>query len=110
MLLSKTIVRMYHGLEAAEKAEQHFISVFQQGEIPDEIPVVVWDGNTEVPVIDLLVDLQLLSSKSEARRMIENRGVKINGNKVEDTKLQVSITDGLIIQVGKRKFVKIKTL
>jgi tyrosyl-tRNA synthetase len=42
--------------------------------------------------------------------MIENRGVKINGNKVEDTKLQVSITDGLIIQVGKRKFVKIKTL
>ncbi|PWW28882.1 tyrosyl-tRNA synthetase [Cytobacillus oceanisediminis] len=110
MLLSKTIVRMYHGLEAAEEAEQHFISVFQQGEIPDEIPVVVWDGNTEVPVIDLLVDLQLLSSKSEARRMIENRGVKINGNKVEDTKLQVSITDGLIIQVGKRKFVKIKTL
>ncbi|USK71289.1 tyrosine--tRNA ligase [Peribacillus asahii] len=110
MLLGKTIVRMYHGVEAAEKAEQHFISVFQQGLLPDEIPAVVWDGNTEVPVVDLLVELQLLSSKSEARRMIENRGVKINGNKVEDTRLQVSITDGLIIQVGKRKFVKIKTL
>lgn len=60
--------------------------------------------------IGLLVEWRLLSSKSEARRMIENRGVKINGNKVEDTRLQVPITDELIIQVGKRKFVKIKTL
>jgi tyrosyl-tRNA synthetase len=109
MLLGKTIVRMYHGLDAGEQAEQHFISVFQQGALPNEIPVKEWVGNIEISVLDLLVDLQLLSSKSEARRMIENRGVKINGNKVEDTKLQISITDGLIIQVGKRKFVKIKT-
>ncbi|MFE8701526.1 tyrosine--tRNA ligase [Cytobacillus sp. FJAT-54145] len=107
MLLGKTIVRMYHGLEAAEKAEQDFISVFQQGALPDEIPVVDWNGDREIPVIDLLVDLQLLSSKSEARRMIENKGVKINGDRVQDTKLTVSITEGLIIQVGKRKFVKI---
>jgi tyrosyl-tRNA synthetase len=109
MLLGKTIVRMYHGVEPAEKAEQNFISVFQQGSLPDEIPVVVWEGNTEVQVINLLVDLQLLSSKSEARRMIENKGIKINGNKVADTQQQISITDELIIQVGKRKFVKIKT-
>ncbi|GAA0343816.1 tyrosine--tRNA ligase [Bacillus carboniphilus] len=108
MLLGKTIVRMYHGEEAAEKAEQHFVSVFQQGSLPDEIPVVEWNGETEVSVIDLLVDLKLFSSKSEARRMIDNRGVKIDGNKVEDTRQQVSVSDGLIIQVGKRKFVKLK--
>lgn len=108
MLLGKTIVRMYHGTEAAKKAEQHFVSVFQQGLIPDEIPVKEWNGNSEMTVIDLLVYLQLLSSKSEARRMIENRGVKINGQKVVDTTFQIKITDGLIIQVGKRKFIKIK--
>jgi tyrosyl-tRNA synthetase len=109
MLLGKTIVRMYHGIEEAEKAEQHFVSVFQQGLIPDDIPEKEWNGNTEIQIIDLLVGLQLLTSKSEARRMIENRGVKINGTKVENTSLQVNITDGLIIQVGKRKFMKIKT-
>lgn len=108
MLLGKTIVRMYHGVEAAEQAEQHFISVFQQGLVPDEIPVIEWKGNRETSVLDLLVDLQLLSSKSEARRMIQNNGVKINGDKVEDMQLQVSLTNDLIVQVGKRKFVKIK--
>lgn len=109
MLLAKTIVRMYHGAEAAEKAEQHFISVFQQGTMPEDIPAVEWNGNAELPLIDLLVELKLLSSKSEARRMIENKGVKLNGLKTEDTKLHVTVCDGLIVQVGKRKFVRIKT-
>jgi tyrosyl-tRNA synthetase len=108
MLLGKTIVRMYHGVEEAEKAEQQFISVFQQGAMPDDIPVVKWNGNMETPVIDLLVELMLSASKSEARRMIENRGVRINGVKVEDSCLQVIVTNDLVVQVGKRKFAKIK--
>ena len=108
MLLGKTIVRIYHGTEAAEKAEQQFISVFQQGQIPDEIPVVEWKGKMEINIIDLLVDLKLLNSKSEARRMIDNRGVRINGNKVENTELQIIITNDLIVQVGKRKYAKIQ--
>ncbi|WP_121610038.1 tyrosine--tRNA ligase [Mesobacillus foraminis] len=108
MLLGKTIVGIYHGTEAAEKAEQHFITVFQQGSMPEEIPAIEWKGEAVTSVIDLLVDLHLLKSKSEARRMIENRGIKINGNKVEDTQLQINVTDGLIIQVGKRKFAKIR--
>lgn len=108
MLLGKTIVRMYHGPEESEKAEQLFISVFQQGSIPEEIPVIEWQGDLRMPIIDLLIELQLFSSKSEARRMIENRGVKINGNTIEDTKMKVTIVNELIVQVGKRKFVKIK--
>ncbi|KKK39774.1 tyrosyl-tRNA synthetase [Mesobacillus campisalis] len=109
MLLGRTIVRMYHGEEGAHKAEQHFVSVFQKGALPEEIAKVDWNGPSEVPVLDLLIDLQLLSSKSEARRMIDNRGVKINGIRVEDHHLRVMITDGLVIQVGKRKFIKITT-
>lgn len=108
MLLGKTIVRMYHGLEAAEQAEQHFIKVFQQGSLPAEIPVIEWSGINDISVVDLLINLKLFQSKSEARRMIENRGVKINGEKIEDVQMQVSVTDGLIVQVGKRKFVKLQ--
>ncbi|KKI93286.1 tyrosyl-tRNA synthetase [Bacillus sp. SA1-12] len=108
MVLSKTIVRMYHGQEAAEKAEQHFVSVFQQRTLPDEMPVAEWKGTNETSIIDLLISLNMFTSKSEARRMIENRGVQLNGNKVEDTKLMVTVANDLIVQVGKRKFVKIK--
>ncbi|SDY02553.1 tyrosyl-tRNA synthetase [Evansella caseinilytica] len=108
MLLGKTIVRMYHGEEAAELAEQHFVTVFQQGVMPDDIPAVAWGGEMETSVVDLLVDLNLLGSKSEARRMIENRGVKINDSKVEDVQLQLRITEGMVVQVGKRKFAKLQ--
>ncbi|GED15577.1 tyrosine--tRNA ligase [Aneurinibacillus migulanus] len=108
MLLGKTIVRMYHGAEAAKQAEEHFISVFQQGSIPDEIPIVEWHGESQASVIDLLIQLNLQNSKSEARRMIENNGVRINGEKVRDIQLRVPVTNDLIVQVGKRKFVKIK--
>ena len=108
MLLGKTIVRMYHGAEEAEKAEQHFISVFQKGAIPDEMPEVNWQGEREISIIDFLVQLDLFQSKSEARRMISNRGVKLNGNTVEDPNIQLTVTEDLIVQVGKRKFVKIK--
>ncbi|MDM5317134.1 tyrosine--tRNA ligase [Fictibacillus sp. b24] len=108
MLLAKTIVKMYHGEKAADAAEQQFINVFQQGTLPDEIPVMKWEGAEKVSVIDLIVELKMLPSKSEARRMIGNRGVKINGEKVEDTNLLIQVEEGMIVQVGKRKFVKIK--
>ncbi|WP_421382769.1 tyrosine--tRNA ligase [Bacillus salacetis] len=106
--LGHTLVRMYHGEEAAEKAQSQFESVFQKGAVPVDIPVVHWEKDTEASVVDLLVALGMMSSKSEARRMIGNGGVKINGSKVEDPALIVSLTDGLIIGVGKRKFAKIK--
>ncbi|MDT8860821.1 tyrosine--tRNA ligase [Alkalihalobacillus sp. MEB130] len=108
MLLGKTIVRMYHGTDEAEKAEQHFISVFQKGDMPDEVPVIEWQGDNEKSIVDLLVELNLLNSKSEARKMISNRGVKVNGNRVEDPNVQIAILNDVVIQVGKRKFIKIK--
>ncbi|MGI8386015.1 tyrosine--tRNA ligase [Robertmurraya sp. P23] len=108
MLLAKTIVRMYHGIEQAELAEQNFISVFQKGSMPNDIPTVKWEGETKTSLIGLLLALKMLNSKSEARRMIENKGVRVNGEKVEDIHSHLTITDGLIIQVGKRKFVQLQ--
>jgi tyrosyl-tRNA synthetase len=105
--LASTIVSMFHGEEAAAMAVQHFQAVFQKGALPDDIPSVEWKGEPSISIIDLLVGLGMQSSKSEARRMIKNGGIRIDGEKVLNTELVVSVTDGMIVQVGKRKFVKV---
>ncbi|MCY7905752.1 tyrosine--tRNA ligase [Bacillus inaquosorum] len=108
MLLAKTIVRMYHGAEAAEAAEHSFKTVFQENSLPEDIPAVKWEGEKALAVVDLLVTLKLLSSKSEARRMIQNGGVRINGEKITDIDADAEIKENMIIQVGKRKFLKLQ--
>jgi len=108
MLLGRVLVSMYHGNAAAEQAETTFKTVFQQGILPETIPAIVWEGLLQQEIVNLLVELKLQSSKSEARRMIKNGGIRLNGEKVTDDKLLVTIEDGLIVQVGKRKFVELK--
>ncbi|MGO4888735.1 tyrosine--tRNA ligase [Anaerobacillus sp. MEB173] len=107
MDLGKKFVEMYHGPEAAEEAVHYFKTVFQQRALPTDIPETEWSGSDEIGIIDLLVELKLMNSKGEARRMIQNGGVKINEEKVTDIQQQVNIKNEMIIQVGKRKFVKI---
>lgn len=107
MLLGRTIVRMYHGIGASERAQEQFISVFQKGSMPDEIPELRWNGTEEVNILELLANVNLLPSKSEARKMIKNNGVKIDGAKVEDPNLIVRVQEGMTVQVGKRKFIKL---
>ncbi|MCM2675303.1 tyrosine--tRNA ligase [Alkalicoccobacillus plakortidis] len=107
MNLGSKLVAMYHGQEAAKEARAYFETVFQKNSLPDDMPVVKWEKDAQIGIIDLVVDLGLLPSKGEARRMIQNGGVKMNEEKVTDIKTEVTITEGLIVQVGKRKFVKI---
>ncbi|MGD6847816.1 tyrosine--tRNA ligase [Rossellomorea aquimaris] len=106
--LGKTIVSMYHGKEAAVQAENNFKEVFQKGALPDDIPEIQWTGERRMTIIDLLVNLNMQGSKSEARRMIQNGGIRINSEKVLDMQLEVEIEDGLIVQVGKRKYKKLR--
>jgi tyrosyl-tRNA synthetase len=108
MLLAETIVSMYHDKEAAKKAGQHFASVFQQGAIPTNVAEIEWNAGETASPIDLIMHANLLGSRSEARRMIDNNGVKINGEKVVHKDEQLVISDGLVIQIGKRKFAKIR--
>jgi len=108
--LGKTIVSMYHGKEAAGQAENNFKEVFQKGALPDDIPEIQWTGESRVPIINLLVELNMQGSKSEARRMIQNGGIRINSEKVLDIQLEVKIEDGLIVQVGKRKYKKLRIM
>lgn len=108
--LGKAIVSMYHGEEAAGQAENNFKEVFQKGTLPDDIPEIHWTGESRMPIINLLVELNMQGSKSEARRMIQNGGIRINSEKVLDMQLEVEIEDGLIVQVGKRKYIKLRIM
>lgn len=110
--LAKLYVGMYHGVEAAEEAEQHFITVFQKRALPDDIEEVKLDSSHleagSLSIIKLLVSLSLQASNGEARRSVEQGAVKLNEQKLTDIHAQITPVDGDILQVGKRKFVKIK--
>ncbi len=108
MKLGRKFVEMYHSEEAAQEAQRYFETVFQKRALPNDMPEVVWTGAEQISLIDLLVELKMQSSKGEARRMIQGGGVKINEEKQDDIQAVVTIEDEMIIQVGKRKFTKLK--
>lgn len=103
--LAQEIISMYHSLEAAVRAEERFKLVFTQGDIPEDIPEVLV-SEREVWLPKFLADHKMVSSTSEGRRMIKQGAVKANGNKCEGENL--NLDDGTVVQVGKRKFVKVK--
>lgn len=112
MKLAYTLVRMYHGEAAAKEAEAHFVTVFQQRALPDEIepfavPAEELDDGA-IRLVKLLLISGLQPSGAEARRTIQGGGVKINEAKQTDPNAEVRLKDGDIVQVGKRKFIQIK--
>ncbi|MDN4526212.1 tyrosine--tRNA ligase [Fictibacillus fluitans] len=107
VMIAENFVTMFHGRKPAEGAVHHFQQVFQHKKLPEEIPAVVWKKASEISVVDLIVELGLLPSKSEARKMIQNGGIKLNGEKVTNISLEIEIKNDTIIQVGKRKFLKL---
>lgn len=105
MELAKEIVRLYHGEERANFAEERFKSVFQKGQIPVDI-LTVEVSSDNFDLAQIIVENKLVQSKSEMRRLATQGGVKINGEKVTD--LQSVVAQGeLVIQIGKKKFIKI---
>jgi len=104
--LAKEIVRMYYGEKEAEKAEEEFNSVFKEKNNPTNIPEVKIKEK-ELNILDLLAKTKLVSSKAEARRVIEQGGVKIDNDVKNDWKEVVEIKKGSVIQIGKRRFIKI---
>ena len=104
--LAYEIVALYHGKPAAQKAEKEFNRIFKEKELPSEMPSIkITDKN--INILDLLVKTKLASSKAEAKRLIEQKGVKIDDEIQEDWRKNILIKSVMIIQVGKRKFVKI---
>jgi len=104
--LAFEIVRMYHSAGEAEKAEKEFDKVFQKKELPSVIPQAKMKQG-EMNILDFLVKLKMAPSKSEAKRLILQNGVRIGGEVQKDWKKTVKTKKGLIVQVGKRKFIKL---
>ncbi|PSV26039.1 MULTISPECIES: tyrosine--tRNA ligase [unclassified Photobacterium] len=103
-LLAKEIIARFHSEEAAEAALQEFISRFQKGNLPDEMPEFEFEAG--LPIANLLKEAALVNSTSDAMRMIRQGAVKQDGEKVEDTKL-VLAAGNYVFQVGKRKFARV---
>lgn len=106
MRLAKTIVSKYHSKEAAEKAEQEFQKVFQKKEMPSDMPQFSLK-KAELPLLNVLVEAGLASSKGEARRLLLQGGVRVGGVAQKDPNFPVKSGKGVVIQVGPRRFMEI---
>ncbi len=108
VLLAKEIIARFHSIKLAEQAEQDFINRFRNNEIPDDIEEIELHLNSEgMPLANVLKETNLVSSTSDAHRMVKQGAVKINGEKVEDSKQLLMTGFSAVLQVGKRKFAKI---
>lgn len=105
-ILAKKIVEIYHGERAAKEAENEFNRVFKEKKMPSEVPEVKITEKS-INILELLVQIKLAPSKSGAKRLVEQGGVKIGGKVSKDWKGDIEIKKGLIIQAGPRRFVKI---
>ncbi|EPT9250100.1 tyrosine--tRNA ligase [Photobacterium damselae] len=103
-LLAKEIIARFHSEADADAAEQEFISRFQKGNMPEEMPEFEFEAG--MPIANLLKDAELVNSTSDAMRMIRQGAVKIDGEKIEDTKLTPAAGTA-VYQVGKRKFARV---
>jgi tyrosyl-tRNA synthetase len=105
MKLAYEVTEIFHGPEAARRAEKNFVSVFQKGSLPEDMPTfTLRSGQT---VLDVLLEGKLASSKSEGRRLIEQNGVRLDGVTLTDPN-QV-FPHGGVLQAGKRHFLKVNS-
>jgi tyrosyl-tRNA synthetase len=107
-LLADELITRFHNKAAAVAAQEDFITRFQKGALPDDLPeVTVETESADLPIANLLKNAGLVDSTSEAFRMIQQGGVKIDGTKIDDRNLLISKGTIAVIQVGKRKFAKV---
>jgi tyrosyl-tRNA synthetase len=106
--LALFLTGMYYNHETAKKAQEEFDKIFIKKEIPDEIPEFrIKEDISELGILDLIVKVNYAASKGEARRLIIQGGVSLDGEKIEDIAAIINLNKVSILKVGKRKFVKI---
>lgn len=104
--LAKEIVARYHSKKDADREEEEFIRVFSKKEIPEEIETFFVDVD-KIDLLDFLKEKNIISSKSEGRRIFEQGGIYVNGERYTDPSFILNIDKETIIKVGKRKFLKV---
>ncbi len=106
--LGREIVSRFHGARTGEQAEENFVKRFKENEIPEDMPQVSY-STADCPLLlaKALTEVGLTKSNGEARRSIDQGGVKLNGEKVSNTNLELTANGEYIVQIGKRRFVRI---
>lgn len=107
VMLAEELIERFHDKAAAIRAHENFVARFQQGAMPDDMPELSLTAEAGLPIANLLKEADLVSSTSEALRMIKQGAVKIDGEKIDDRNMVVSKGTSHIYQVGKRRFAKV---
>lgn len=110
MHLAHTIVRLFHGTAAADDAAAHFRRVFQQGDVPEKMPDVVVPGAdlAALTPVRLVMLAGFAPSNSEARRLVTQGAVSLDGVRLEDPAATVAVQSGQVLRVGKRRFGRLR--
>jgi tyrosyl-tRNA synthetase len=108
MRLANEIVSAFHGSEAAQQAEKYFRTVFQTRQLPSEMPEVMLSEPTSLA--DLLMTCELVPSRNEFKRLVQQGGVRLEGEKIDDPNLILDPTGSRVVQIGRRKFLRVRGL
>jgi tyrosyl-tRNA synthetase len=104
MKIAREITSIFYGEVDAQKAQEAFVKTFQQKQLPDEMPEFqLQSGQT---VIDVILAANMAASKSEARRLLDQKGVRLDGETIE--RGDTPFPHAGVLQVGKRKFLRVK--
>jgi tyrosyl-tRNA synthetase len=107
-MFAREIVTRFHNAAAADRAVEDFDARHKAGAIPDEMPQVeLATGGSPMPVAQVLKQAGLTASTSESLRMIEQGGVRVDGERCEDRALALAAGRTVVLQVGKRKFARV---
>lgn len=110
-LLAEELISRFHDAAAATKARENFIARFQKGAMPEEMPELTLTADEEaIPIANLLQKAGLVKSTSEALRMIKQGAVRIDGERVEEKGLEISVGSVHVYQVGKRRFARVSVV
>ena len=109
-LLAEEVIARFHNQAAATRARENFISRFQKGQLPDNLPEVSVTAGEGIALANLLQEAGLVGSTSDAHRMVKQGAVRIDGERIADSRQLMASSQVLIIQVGKRRFAKVTTL
>ncbi len=109
ILLAEEIIERFHSKEDAGNAKNTFLDRFQKGAKPKDIETFSISLDGDIAIGNLLKESGLVQSTSEAMRLVKQGAVKINDEKIDDPKLSIAKNQELLVQVGKRRFLKIKT-
>ena len=109
--LAREIVTIYHNVDAAHAAEAEFDRVHRDRQLPDDLPEVVIPTSSltdgKIWIAHLIQQAGLAKSSSDARRLVQQGGVRLDGDRITDPGLEVALQSDTILQVGKRRFAKL---